>query len=109
MNTWLRLASSSRLVSLCLQHQVGPMTVRCMSTADRSYPAEPRVGVGVVILRPGRRDKHAPEVHCCPSAKLKSQRAHMNRLLKVLLIKRGKAPSKGLWSFPGGSQELGAA
>jgi ADP-ribose pyrophosphatase YjhB (NUDIX family) len=28
-------------------------------------------------------------------------------LLQVLLIKRGKAPSKGLWSFPGGSQELG--
>lgn len=31
----------------------------------------------------------------------------MKVVLQVLLIKRGKAPSKGLWSFPGGSQELG--
>ena len=26
---------------------------------------------------------------------------------QVLLIQRGKEPSKGLWSFPGGSLELG--
>ncbi|KAL0041635.1 hypothetical protein WJX79_010229 [Trebouxia sp. C0005] len=56
------------------------------SSSDRSYPSEPRVGVGVVILR---------------------QNAHNKASAEVLLIKRGKAPSKGLWSFPGGSQELG--
>lgn len=51
----------------------------------RDYPEEPRVGVGVVILRalPPARD---PE---------------------VLLIRRAKEPSKGLWCFPGGSLELG--
>ncbi|DBA85135.1 TPA: hypothetical protein ACH3X2_005855 [Trebouxia sp. C0005] len=58
------------------------------SSSDRSYPSEPRVGVGVVILR---------------------QNAHNKASAEVLLIKRGKAPSKGLWSFPGGSQELGLA
>jgi len=26
---------------------------------------------------------------------------------KALIIKRGKEPSKGLWAFPGGGQELG--
>ncbi|KAL4856800.1 Nudix hydrolase 1 [Chlorella vulgaris] len=49
-----------------------------------NYPDEPRVGVGVVILRqllPGQ-----PE---------------------VLLIRRAKEPAKGLWCFPGGSMELG--
>eukprot|EP00891_Asterochloris_glomerata_P007817 jgi/Astpho2/7817/Aster-x0784 len=49
---------------------------------DRSFPAEPRVGIGVVILRPH------------PSG------------AEVLLIQRGKSPSKGMWTFPGGSQEL---
>ena len=46
---------------------------------------KPRVGVGVVVLR------HLEE------------RARPD----VLLIRRGKPPSQGLWSFPGGSQELG--
>ncbi|KAL0042059.1 hypothetical protein WJX77_001881 [Trebouxia sp. C0004] len=66
--------------------QVGLKLNRACSSPDRSYPSEPRVGVGVVILRPNAHEKESAE---------------------VLLIKRGKAPSKGLWSFPGGSQELG--
>lgn len=62
----------------------------CRSHADlsasvsRAYPTEPRVGVGVVVLRelsPGN-----PE---------------------TLLIRRAKAPNKGDWCFPGGSLELG--
>lgn len=51
----------------------------------RDYPEEPRVGVGVVILR-ALPPAQAPE---------------------VLLIRRAKEPSKGLWCFPGGSLELG--
>lgn len=44
-----------------------------------SYPAQPAVGVGVVVWRGD----------------------------KVLLIKRGQAPRKGEWGLPGGKQELG--
>ncbi len=45
----------------------------------RKYPARPFVGVGAIILRRGR----------------------------VLLVRRGKPPSKGLWSLPGGALEAG--
>lgn len=47
---------------------------------------EPRVGVGVIVLRHLKDSMHGKD---------------------VLLIKRGKPPSEGKWSFPGGSQELG--
>lgn len=43
------------------------------------YPDRPIVGVGAVVIRDG----------------------------KILLVKRGVAPSKGLWAIPGGSLELG--
>ncbi len=43
------------------------------------YPDAPRVGVGAVVFQDGR----------------------------VLMIKRGKSPSKGMWSIPGGRLELG--
>lgn len=43
------------------------------------YPDAPRVGVGAVVFR----DK------------------------RLLMIKRGKSPSKGMWSVPGGRLELG--
>lgn len=46
---------------------------------SRQYPAQPMVGIGVVIWRGD----------------------------KILLVKRGKAPRKGEWSLPGGTQELG--
>ena len=46
---------------------------------SREYPDYPRVGVGAVIL-------------------------HQD---KVLLVRRGKAPSFGKWSLPGGLVELG--
>src|SRR5262245_22907126 len=46
---------------------------------SREYPDYPRVGVGAVILH------------------------HDN----VLLVRRGKAPSFGKWSLPGGLVELG--
>ena len=45
----------------------------------REYPDRPVVGVGAVVIRNG----------------------------KVLLIKRGVYPSRGLWAVPGGSLELG--
>jgi ADP-ribose pyrophosphatase YjhB (NUDIX family) len=44
-----------------------------------AYPAAPRVGVGVVLLKGGA----------------------------VLLARRGRPPALGLWSLPGGKQELG--
>lgn len=46
---------------------------------DRSYPSRPVLGVGAIILD---RDR-------------------------VLLVKRGREPRKGLWSIPGGALELG--
>jgi 8-oxo-dGTP diphosphatase len=47
--------------------------------AGREYPDYPRVGVGAVVLREGR----------------------------ILLVRRGVEPSKGLWSIPGGGLRLG--
>ncbi|HEX9896207.1 MAG TPA: NUDIX hydrolase [Dehalococcoidales bacterium] len=46
---------------------------------SRWYPAYPMVGVGALILKERR----------------------------MLLVKRSKEPSKGLWSIPGGRLELG--
>ena len=47
--------------------------------SDRRYPARPIVGVGTVVLDGDM----------------------------VLMIQRGKPPRQGLWSLPGGAQELG--
>jgi ADP-ribose pyrophosphatase YjhB (NUDIX family) len=49
------------------------------SAMSREYPERPIVGVGAVVLRAG----------------------------EVLLIRRGKPPREGLWSLPGGAQEVG--
>ena len=46
---------------------------------SREYPPYPRVGVGAVVLHHG----------------------------KVLLVRRGRPPSAGRWSLPGGLVELG--
>jgi len=48
-------------------------------TSSREYPERPLVGIGVVLFRPG----------------------------EVLLIRRGRPPAQGEWSFPGGAQRLG--
>ncbi len=45
----------------------------------REYPPRPIVGIGVAVLRPDA----------------------------VLLVRRGRAPSLGAWSLPGGGQILG--
>ena len=46
---------------------------------ERLYPARPFVGVGAVVFK----DR------------------------QVLLVRRGRPPRKGLWSLPGGLQEVG--
>lgn len=46
---------------------------------DARYPDSPRVAVGAVVIRDGA----------------------------VLLVRRAKPPSEGLWAIPGGSVELG--
>ncbi len=48
-------------------------------TNDREYPQLPQVAVGAVTIRGDR----------------------------VLLVKRGRPPSQGLWAVPGGRVELG--
>jgi ADP-ribose pyrophosphatase YjhB (NUDIX family) len=50
---------------------------------SREYPDRPFVGIGLVVLR---RTPSGGE---------------------VLLVRRGKAPSFGRWSLPGGAQEIG--
>jgi len=45
----------------------------------REYPPRPIVGIGVAVLRPDA----------------------------VLLVRRGRPPSLGAWSLPGGAQKLG--
>ena len=50
---------------------------------SREYPPHPRVGVGIVVLRPG------------------------TVATEVLLVRRGKPPNEGSWALPGGGQELG--
>jgi ADP-ribose pyrophosphatase len=50
-----------------------------MDNAATRYPIAPRVAVGAVVIHAG----------------------------KVLLVRRGKAPSNGKWAIPGGSVELG--
>jgi ADP-ribose pyrophosphatase len=47
--------------------------------SKREYPESPVVGVGAVVIKDGR----------------------------VLLVKRGVDPKKGLWAIPGGSLKLG--
>ena len=47
--------------------------------SGKAYPLEPRVGVGAITIKDG----------------------------KVLLVKRGVEPSKGLWAIPGGTLKLG--
>ncbi len=51
---------------------------QALENDDRRYPERPLVGVGVVLWR-----------------------GH-----QVLLIKRGKPPRQGMWSLPGGLQQL---
>ena len=48
-------------------------------TEDREYPKHPLVGVGAIVMRGD----------------------------SVLLVKRNKEPSKGMWSIPGGLVEIG--
>jgi len=47
--------------------------------SKNEYPESPKVGVGAIVFKDG----------------------------DVLLVRRGQAPSEGLWSIPGGKVELG--
>ena len=58
--------------------------MRACRALSRAYHSAPRVGVGAVLWRVPQAAR--PE---------------------VLLVRRAKPPHLGLWSFPGGAQELG--
>ncbi|WP_341702661.1 NUDIX domain-containing protein [Ferrovibrio sp.] len=45
----------------------------------REYPAQPLVGLGAIVWKDGR----------------------------VLMVRRGRPPGEGIWSLPGGLQQLG--
>ena len=47
--------------------------------SDREYPSRPFVGIGIVVIKGGQ----------------------------VLLCRRGKPPTIGSWTLPGGAQDLG--
>ncbi len=53
----------------------------------REYPAAPLAGVGVVVLRDSDNGNGSG--------------------VEVLLVQRGKEPSRGRWGLPGGAVELG--
>jgi ADP-ribose pyrophosphatase len=52
---------------------------RSSGSADSTYPDAPRVAVGAIVFRDGR----------------------------VLMVRRGRPPARGLWAIPGGSVRLG--
>lgn len=70
--------------------EYGSLDVRPFCSQRNDAPTEvlkkPEVGVGVIVFRHLRESANG---------------------LEVLLIRRGKPPSLGKWSFPGGRQELG--
>ena len=50
---------------------------------QREFPTQPLIGVGAIIVEPGRKDA------------------------RVLLVKRAHPPIQGQWSIPGGALEVG--
>jgi len=56
-----------------------PPSEKPLSLVETEYPSAPRLAVGALVIHAGR----------------------------VLLVKRGKAPSKNFWAIPGGSVHLG--
>lgn len=54
-------------------------SIRLVAALHREYPDKPVLGVGAVIIREGR----------------------------ILLVRRGSDPGRGVWSVPGGVVELG--
>ena len=64
-SAWLTAMHSRPLGQWTTRPQPIASFIKCMCSSDRSYPSEPRVGVGVVILRPGSRERHVPEVSDC--------------------------------------------
>eukprot|EP00898_Chlorokybus_atmophyticus_P005130 jgi/Chlat1/5618/Chrsp369S05378 len=59
----------------------------------------PRVGVSAVVMRP---PLHKDKVVEASEASANPQHA-----IHFLMVRRAKQPAKGMWSFPGGSLELG--
>ncbi|KAA8499360.1 GDP-mannose mannosyl hydrolase [Porphyridium purpureum] len=67
-----------------------------MLSTGPSQPRMPRVAVSAVVLHRDHRKAPSEDGSFAEAGEY-----------QVVLVKRGKAPSKGLWSFPGGSVELG--
>jgi ADP-ribose pyrophosphatase YjhB (NUDIX family) len=95
------LMLSSRSIKLArnsLMHHKRKMpsiaTTRLMSTPSNSTPSYPRAAVAVVI----RFQEGSPSSSTSASSPI-------NEPVRYLLIQRGKAPNKGMWSLPGGKIE----
>merc|ERR1712137_98210 len=86
-NKFLGRSKAADNLSLRIGEQIMASTSADSAAASqRPMTTVPRVGVGVVCLRPPRVAGGEVE---------------------VLMIQRGTEPSKGLWTFPGGKLELG--
>ncbi len=79
--------------SLFLHEGRVPSLTRLMSSSPNDYPSYPRAAVSVVI-----------RFHDGSPSRLTSTPSTIEPV-RYLLIQRGKAPNKGMWSFPGGKIE----
>ena len=93
---WLRTTPSPPVKCVSSQRCERTSLARTVASSapapSRRFPDAPRVGVGVCLLRAKPTEEHSANIVDC---------------VEALLIRRSKPPNAGVWSFPGGSLNLG--